>query len=149
MVIATVTLALMLVLATRVVPHPVGAARTDGKYQGKAVTTAKVALSSVNTTSMIARTFAEGNSFTPYAALVASDAEGAVSGVQGTFDSIQPPSTKSDAVAEKLDPLLTDVAGHVRDVRIALRRGEPASEHDLRNLDDDAQRLNTFIESHS
>ena len=114
---------LLVVLAWRMVPHPVGPARTYGKYEGKAVTTAKSALSNVETVRLAARTASVGNAFGPYTTLVISDAEEGLSGLQGTFDSIQPPDERADALAQDLDTLLSDGLEHVREVRVAARRG--------------------------
>src|SRR3954452_22257973 len=89
-------------------PHPVGPARTEGKYEGKAVTTAESALSAVNTVRIAARTASRDHAFGPYLSVLISEQEDALSGVQGTFDSIQPPDGKSDALRDDLDELLAD-----------------------------------------
>jgi hypothetical protein len=138
------------VLAWRMVPHPVGAARTYGKYEGKAVTTAESALSNVETVRLAARTATAGNAFGPYTTVVISDAEEGLSGVQGTFDSIQPPDDRADALAQDLDTLLSDALEHVREVRVAVRRGvldELATVAEP--LTDDASKLDAFKEQHS
>ena len=142
-------LAGVFILATRMVPHPVGAARSSGKFQGKAVTTARSALSEVNTSALIARTYNDGGAFGPYAGLVAGDAEDAVGGLQSTFDSIQPPNPASDDLADELNAILTDAADHARSVRIAIRRSASIDETDLRGLAHDANKLDDFIDKHS
>jgi hypothetical protein len=148
-IVAIVVVALLLLLATRAVPHPVGAARTFGKYNGKAVSTAESARSSVATAALMATTYAEGNSFTPYAALVTDDAESDVSGLQGTFDSIQPPDARADRLEAQLDAILSDSLTHVRDVRVTLRRSQTPTLEQIRALDDDSRRLGAFIDEHS
>ncbi len=140
---------LLAVLAWRMVPHPVGAARTYGKYQGKAVTTAESALSNVETVRLVARTASAGNAFGPYTSLVVSDAEEGLSGLQGTFDSIQPPDERADALGRELEGLLSDSLEHVRDVRIAARRGQLAELATVAEpLTDDASKLEAFAEQH-
>jgi hypothetical protein len=147
-VIVGVVLLLML-LAWRMVPHPVGPARTYGKYEGKAATTAKSAESEVQTVLLAARTASAGNAFGPYTAVVISDAEESLSGVQGTFDSIQPPDERADKLAKELNTLLGDALEHVRDVRVAVRRGELTKLADVaKPLVDDAEKLNAFTEQH-
>src|SRR3954463_11110514 len=65
----------LFVLATRMVPHPVGPARTYDKYRGKAVTTAESALSAVETAHLTGVNVVRGNAFFPYAALLVGDGE--------------------------------------------------------------------------
>jgi hypothetical protein len=130
-------------------PHPVGPARTAGKYEGKAATTAKSALSEVQTVRLAAETGSADKAFGPYLSRLISDAEEAISGVQGTFDSIQPPDEQSDELQQELDQLLSDALDHVRDVRVAVRRGELRKLADeAQPLSDDADRLQQFMEQH-
>src|SRR5204863_1068824 len=79
-------------------PHPVGPARTFDKYEGKAVTTAESALSAVQTVRLLIETSDRGHGFGPYLSVSVSDQEESLSGVQGTFVSIQPPNAKADAL---------------------------------------------------
>jgi hypothetical protein len=143
-------LVLLTLLGTRCIPHPVGATRSYSKYESKARTTAKSALSNVETVRLAAQTATKGNAFGPYLSVLISDAEEAISGVQGTFDSIQPPNEEADKLQQDLDPLLSDALDHVRDVRVAVRRGELSDLDDqAQPLDDDAQKLGQFQEQHS
>jgi hypothetical protein len=148
--VGVVLLLLLGLLAWRMVPHPVGSARTADKYVGKAVTTARAAQSDVATVALVADAASRGRAFGPYTALVVSDAEEALSGVQGTFDSIQPPDARSDDVRETLDALLGQATDHVSQVRIAARRG---SLDDLARLAqplaEDARALERFVEQRS
>ena len=143
------TVAVLLILATRLVPHPVGPARTFDKYEGKAVTTAKSVLSNVATVRLAARAGSRDRAFGPYLSVLISDAEESISGVQGTFDSIQPPDDRADGLARELDQVLGDALEHVRDVRVAVRRGELS---DLTKtaapLADDVHKLQRFQEQH-
>jgi hypothetical protein len=149
-VVVMVTIVVLLaILAWRMVPHPVGAARTYGKYEGKAVTTAESALSNVETVRLAARTASAGNAFGPYMTVIVSDAEEGLSGLQGTFDSIQPPDERADTLSQQLDTLLSDALAHVREVRVAGRRGLLSVLATIAApLSDDASKLELFVERH-
>jgi hypothetical protein len=124
----------------------VGAARTYGKYQGKAVTSAKSALSSVETVRLAADSARK--SFGPYTANVVSDQEEEITKVEGTFDSIQPPGDRADELHAELSQLLSTAADHVREVRVAARRGELAMlPEKAAPLQADAANLRTFVET--
>jgi hypothetical protein len=139
----------VVVVVTGCTPHPVGPARTFGKYEGKAVTTAESALSQVQTVRLAAQVAGDDGAFGPYLSVLISDQEEALSGVQGTFASIQPPDTRADALREKLDQLLTVALGHVADARIAARRGDLDGVAELGGpLGDDAAALAGFVEEH-
>ena len=147
-VILTVVLLLAL-LAWRMVPHPIGATRTFDKYEGKAVTTAETAESAAATVLLVARTASAGNAFGPYTSRVVSDAEESLSGLQGTFDSIQPPDARSAELGASLDALLGDALEHARDVRIAARRGELSQLRAIaRQIGSDVRELEQFQEQH-
>jgi hypothetical protein len=142
-------LGMVVITSAGCVAHPVGPARTFGKYEGKAVTTARSALSAVNTVRLAARTGSADHGFGPYLSVLISEQEESVSGVQGTFDSIQPPDGRADDLRDELDGLLADALEHVTDVRLAVRRG------DLRELASkaeplatDAKKLDRFTEAH-
>ena len=130
-------------------PHPVGPARTFSKYEGKAVTTAEAALSSIATVQLAARSAAKGNTTGPYVSVLISNQEDALSGVQGTFDSIQPPDSEAEELRDDLDELVASGLDHVADVRIAARRGHLSELEDIAQpLQADAQGLTDFIEEH-
>ena len=148
-VVVVTVLLLLSLLAWRVVPHPIGATRTYDKYRGKAVTTAKEAESAAATGLLIARTASAGNAFGPYTSRMVSDAEESLSGVQGTFNSIQPPDARADELGRTLDTLLGDAVEHVREVRIAARRGELAELREIaRPIATDVRKLARFQEQH-
>ena len=141
--------AFAVVWAGSCVPHPVGPARTYGKYVSKARTTARSALSVVETVRLAADAGARGRAFGPYLSVLVSEQEEAVSKVQGTFDSIQPPDDRADHLRDDLDRLLGDALDHVSEVRLAVRRGElPDLNHVAAPLREDSARLNRFIEAH-
>ena len=144
-VVLTLTLA-----ATACVSHPVGPARTDRTYEDKAATTAAAALSAVSTVLLTADAATKGNTIGGYAAQIVSEQEDDISGAAGTFDSIQPPSARADALRAELDAILQDAVSHVADVRIAARRGR------LGHLDAvaaplaaDRAKLKAFTEAHA
>jgi hypothetical protein len=140
---------LLLLTSTACVAHPVGPARTYRKYEGKAVTTADGVLSAVESARLVAKTASKGNAFGPYVGAMASESEEAASGLQGTFDSIQPPDAHSDALRDALDDIIGDALGHLADLRIAVRRGELAGAAKVAApLNDDADRLQRFIDRH-
>jgi hypothetical protein len=138
-----------LVVAAACTPHPVGPARTFTDYERKATTTAEAALSAVQTTRLAAEAGGEGNAFGPYLSVLISEQEEALSGAQGTFGSIQPPSQRADQLGQRLDRLLDDALAHVTDVRIAVRRGVQQRLPEVaRPLQNDIDALTRFVEEH-
>jgi hypothetical protein len=132
------------------VPHPVGPARTFDTYEGKAATTAQSALSVVETVRLAAETASDGDAFGPYVSTVVSDGEGALDGLAGTFASIQPPGDAADILYGELSTLLDDAGAHVRDVRVAARRGQlDALAQVAGPLAEDAEALRAFAEAHA
>jgi hypothetical protein len=98
---------------------------------------------------MVAETASKGNAFGPYATSVASESEDAASGLQGTFDSIQPPDGRADKLRTHLDDLIADAVTHLADLRISLRRGHLSdAQQTAKPLVKDAARLSEFIEEH-
>jgi len=142
--------ALLLVVALAAcVPHPVGPARTYEKYEGKAVTTAEGALSAVATVRLAADAASKGKSLGPYSAVLTSEQEDALSGAQGTFDSIQPPDDRADRLRDQLDAILTPALDHVSAVRIAAHRGQLDQLATVAApLEGDARALQAFITEH-
>jgi hypothetical protein len=144
-----VTLAAALAALAGCTPHPVGPARTSASFEGKAVTTAESALSAVESVRLAARTGSEGHGFGPYLSVLVSEQEELLAGVQGTFDSIQPPGEGADELRSELDDLLRGALAPVADVRIAARRGELAGLAEAAApLGDDSEALDRFIEEH-
>jgi hypothetical protein len=148
--IRRVLVTLLLAVATvGCVPHPVGPARTYQKYEGKAVTTAESALSAVATVRLAADAASKGRSSGPYTTVLTSEQEDALSGVQGTFDSIQPPDGRADRLRDELDAILTPALEHVSAVRIAARRGDLQQLATVAApLDGDTRALREFIAEH-
>jgi hypothetical protein len=145
----TVLLAAALALAA-CTPHPVGPARTAEDYERKAGTTAESALSAIETVRLTAEAASDDHLFGPYASIVISDQEEALSGVQGTFGSIQPPDGDADALRDELDSILSDAVAHVTDVRLAVRRGQLADLAAVAApLRADIDALEAFLDEHT
>ena len=131
------------------VSHPVGPARTLGKYEGKAATTAKSALSQVETVRLAAEIAERDDGTSPFITVLVSDAEEAVDGLSGTFESIQPPGEAADAVRDELSGLLSDALDHIAAVRITARRGTLRGLGQVAApLDGDAEALRRFLKAH-
>jgi hypothetical protein len=131
------------------VAHPVGPARTFDKYEGKAVTTAQSALSAVSTVQLGADTGSNGKAFGPYLAVLTSEQEDALSGVQGTFNSIQPPNDNADQLRRELNAILSSSLDHVSAVRVAVHRGQlDTLNATAAPLAADATALRAFIAQH-
>ena len=127
------------------VSHPVGPARTFGKYEGKAKTSAEAALSAVETARLAAHAAGRDHVFGPYLGQILGEQEESVSGTQATFDSIQPPDGRADELRRRLDDLLTAAVSHLGDLRIAARRGELHAVARLAEaLAEDADKLSSF-----
>jgi NTP pyrophosphatase (non-canonical NTP hydrolase) len=131
------------------VSHPVGPARTFGKYESKARTSARAALSATETARLAAQAGSNDRAFGPYLSVLISEAEEAASAVEGTFASIQPPDERADRMRQELGDLLSSVVDHLADLRIAVRRGELRRlEAEAEPLRADADDLRRFIEEH-
>ena len=131
------------------VPHPVGPARTYAKYEGKAVTTAESAVSAVQTARLVVETAAKGNATATFTAMLLSEQEESLSGLQGTFGSIQPPDERADDLRDELGELLGDAADHVSTLRIIARRGQLDDlAEEAKPLDEDLRGLHAFAEEH-
>lgn len=128
----------------------VGPATTVAAYRGKAVHAADAALSEVETAVLTTTGMLRGKVLQSYGETVISSSEEAMSSVQGTFDSIQPPdAASSDKLRQRLDTLLTKGSGDVSDLRIAMRREQRTQMSALiPELKKDADLLNAFSQEH-
>jgi hypothetical protein len=141
--------AVLAIVATGCVNHPVGPARSVGSFEAKAGTTARSALSAVETVRLLADTAARGDAFGAYTSVAVSEQEDALGGLRGTFLSIQPPpGDRVAALRDELSAVLTSAFEHVGAVRIEVRRGH------LGELDDaaaplrqDADDLRSIVEA--
>ena len=59
-----------------------------------------------------------------YLSVLLGAAEQDSESVQGTFDSVQPPSARADALHDQLDKLLSDAISGLTALRVAARRGQ-------------------------
>ncbi|MEY2398010.1 MAG: hypothetical protein QOJ00_1184 [Actinomycetota bacterium] len=134
---------------TRCVPHPVGTTRTYASYKGKATTTAEGAVSAARTVLLMTHTAAKRNAFSSYTAMVIADAEDGISGLIGTFDSVQPPNAEADRLHERLDTLLSSALTNVQALRVAARRGVVAELAGRAGpLRSDVHKLQAFVDAH-
>jgi hypothetical protein len=144
-----VVVAVVAVLATACVSHPVGPARTFETYEDKATTTAEAALSAVSTTILAAQVGSNGKAWGPYLSILVSEQEDAIVGVQGTFASIQPPDARSDVLRTQLDDILQPAVDHVTDVRVTVRRGRLDDLATVAEpLNNDQSQLRAFLDGH-
>jgi hypothetical protein len=101
----------------------VGPARTTHTYESKAVRTANDSVSQLQTALLSVETSLRGRMMHAYLETVLSASEDALSSIQNTFDSIQPPETdRADQLRNRLDTLLSDGADGLAQLRILARR---------------------------
>jgi hypothetical protein len=103
-----------------------GPTRSYARYEEKAAATADAVLSAVRTASLVAEGAVDGDLFGPYTSVVLSEAEAAAAGAQSTFDGIQPPDGRSDALRDDLGRLLDRAVDELTDLRIEARRSQTA-----------------------
>jgi hypothetical protein len=138
-----------LVATAACVSHPVGPARTFGTYEDKAPTTAEAALSAVSTTILAADAGTEGKAWGPYLSVLVSEQEDEISGVQGTFASVQPPDDQSEELRQELNNILQSAIDDVAQVRITVRRGRLDDLAQVAEpLATDQAQLRSFLEAH-
>lgn len=97
---------------------------TDSDFSLKAGNTAKSAASSLGTALLGAKLGGAHKATEQYLSVLIGAAEKDTLSVQGTFDSVQPPSRRSDQVRDELDKLLADATDGLATLRIAVRRGQ-------------------------
>ena len=126
----------------------VGPARTDRVYEGKAVETAKAVRSAAESARLAAIAATRGNATGQYSSVVLGDAEDDAGAAVGAFDSIQPPSTVSDALHDRLSPLFTSVTDILRELRIEARRTDLSRLARIAaGLDPIVRKLAAFVEA--
>jgi hypothetical protein len=142
--LAVAVLAALFLLASCVAPD-----RTYEPYEADAVSTAEDAASAAQTALLAVDASTRGNVTQNYLSVVLEDAEADASGVQGTFDSIQPPGSEGDKLKDELDKLLDDAASVLEELRITVRRGELEKLPDIAHpLNDTAKKLDDFATEH-
>ena len=136
------------VLATTSLTACVGPATTNDAYRGKALHAAHAAVSELESSRLAVDTMLAGRLQHLYTETMLSASEDALSSVQQSFDSIQPPESRvADDLRASLDQLLSDANDSVRELRIAARRHDDAT---LRSVVGDIGKtideLNTYLE---
>lgn len=125
----------------------VSPSRTDDDYRRKAANTAQAVASSVSTVFAGAEAARDGKVFGPYLSRLVAEAEDDALSAQQSFDSVQPPSGRSDDLHDHLDQLLQDALDVLREARLAARRGDLARVAQLRDaLSKSADDLDAFEE---
>jgi hypothetical protein len=104
--------------------QPVGPARTFHDYELKAESTAKATRSAVETARLAVEVATRGDAFPPYVSVLLSEAERDAADAQGTFDGIQPPDDRADALRDRLGRLLTRTGDVLSTLRISARRAD-------------------------
>lgn len=129
----------------------VGPATTVAAYTGKAVRTANDAQSEVQTARLAVQASLHGKLPRAYLETVLQNAEDALSSIENSFDSIQPPNAaKADDLRDALDAVLSDGSDAVSQLRIAARREDTAGMRSaLSDLGPVAQKLDAFQAEHS
>jgi hypothetical protein len=128
----------------------VGPARDFATYEGKARESAAAVLSAVQTARVSVVTSTRNGAFAPYTSILLTEAEEDAGSVQETFDSIQPPDARSDALRQELDELFTRAGSTLSGLRIAARRAQLERLPDLaRPLAPIARDLEAFVAARS
>lgn len=130
-------------VALLVLPACVGPSRTDEDFSRKAANTAEAMRSQVETGRLVADLVLRDRAFGPYANVTVTEAEEAADSIAAGFDSVQPPSTRADAVRTRLDALLEAATGALADLRIAVRRNRL---DDVRRAADDLAAVSARLE---
>ena len=128
----------------------VGPARWFNAYEGKAGATAEQMVAAVETARLAAQVAAQKKAFPPYLSVTISEAEQDANAIQGAFDSIQPPDSRSDRLRGQLDQLLSQASETVSRMRVAARRGDFAVVENLgRSLGSVSKDLDDFAQAHA
>jgi hypothetical protein len=150
-VVRSIAVRVVVIMLATACTQIVGPARTFRDYELKASSTASSALSAVRTAQLVMRLGRDDDAFAPYLSVNASEAEDDATSASGTFDGIQPPDRRAQALGDRLRDLLDPATAAVRDVRIRARRTElgtpdPALE---RRLARSARALDRFEAAHT
>jgi hypothetical protein len=136
-------------LALCVAAACVGPARTDRVYEGKAVETAKVVRSAVETARLAGTAAGTGNATGQYLSVILGETEDDAGAASAAFDSIQPPSERADALHDRLSEVIRSALDRLREMRIAARRTELDRVSSIaRSLAGVSKNLEEFVEAH-
>lgn len=97
---------------------------TNRDYQLKAGHSAQAVESAVATALLAADLGGRHKATEAYLSVLIGSAEKDAQSVQGTFDSVQPPSRAADSLRDEVDVLLSDATAGLATLRIAVRRGQ-------------------------
>jgi hypothetical protein len=117
-------------LAATLLTGCVSPSRTDDDYAHKAANTAEAVASSVNTARLGVKAAREHRITGPYVSRLMAEAEEDAQAATDALDSVQPPSADADALHARLDELTGEALDVLRALRIAVRRGYPATKLD-------------------
>ncbi|MCA1839633.1 MAG: hypothetical protein ABR507_05395 [Actinomycetota bacterium] len=118
-------------------------------YEAKAVGAAQGVLSAVNSARLAVHLGAKGKSYQPYLEVILRESEEDATGIEGQFDSVQPPGPDSDALRDELDKMMQTAGATLTELRIHVRRGEIQQLADLaRPLNGVSSALDEFQRSH-
>jgi HPt (histidine-containing phosphotransfer) domain-containing protein len=98
-----------------------------GDFQAKARQTAKELVSALQTADLAAGALLAHRLTGAAADVVVSQAEQDATSAQNTFDSRQPPDSRSVALKNHVDDPLQQATSGLTQLRIAVRRGDPAA----------------------
>jgi hypothetical protein len=129
--------------------QPVGPARTFHDYELKAESTAKATRSSVETARLAVQVATKGDAFPPFVSVLLSEAERDAANAHGTFDGIQPPDHRADALRDRLGRLLDRTGDVLSTLRITARRADlDRLAQQARPLPRLSRRLDRFAAAH-
>jgi hypothetical protein len=124
-------------------------ARSFDAYESKAVVSAESALSKARSAILSAELAGRGRLPAPLVSVQLQEAEVGAESAASTLASVQPPDARSDALRAELLPILQHAASLIADLRIAARRGDPASlAKGSAPLAPVADRLERFVAEH-
>lgn len=126
-------LAVLLLNLALVGCNPVITSSAD--YRTAGARTAGDASAQVASAAMAAQLAIDDRAFRSYLAVVAGDAEDALSGIANTFGSLQPPTGDDVVTREMLLDLLSEAQDDVAAVRIAIEAGDKPPPELVKQLD--------------
>lgn len=101
-----------------------GPARTVSSFNHKAVATAEQARSSIETVEVVVDSQRRHGLPAGYVSVAVAEAEDDASSALSGFESVQPPSTRSDQVRKRTTDVVGDAVDLLAEVRIRARRGQ-------------------------
>lgn len=122
--------------------NPVVTSSND--YRTAGARTAGDAAAQVASAAKAADLAIDGRAFSSYLSVVTGDAEDALSGIENTFASLQPPTDADVAVRDQLLDLLSRAQDDVSAARIAIQSGQappPDLVSDLDSVQDDLDQV--------